>query len=53
MDREVCKFLDSLNYDYKKDLFIVTDISNYDNVYVNNKVYTSGYGTIKENLYIY
>lgn len=41
-----------LNYNYELNEFIVTDISNYDNVYVNNKVYTSGYGTIKENLYI-
>lgn len=41
-----------LNYNYELDEFIVTDISNYDNVYVNDKVYTSGYGTIKENLYI-
>lgn len=41
-----------LNYDYKTNLFIATDISNYDKVYVNDKVYTSGYGTIKEKLYI-
>ena len=41
-----------LNYNYELNEFIVTDISNYDNVYVNNKVFTSGYGTIKENLYI-
>lgn len=41
-----------LNYDYKKELFIVTDISNYDKVYINDEVYTSGYGTIKEKLYI-
>ena len=41
-----------LNYDYDKELFIVSDISNYDKVYVNDEVYTSGYGTIKEKLYI-
>lgn len=41
-----------LNYDYENNLFIATDISNYDKVYVNDKVYTSGYGTIKEKLYI-
>jgi len=41
-----------LNYDYDKASFIVSDISNYDKVYVNDEVYTSGYGTIKEKLYI-
>lgn len=41
-----------LNYDYETNNFIISDISNYDKVYVNDKVYTSGYGTIKENLYI-
>lgn len=41
-----------LNYDYETNSFIVTDISNYDKVYVNDKVYTSGYGTIKEKIYI-
>lgn len=41
-----------LNYDYETDKFIVSDISNYDKVYVNDEVYTSGYGTIKEKLYI-
>ena len=41
-----------MNYDYDKETFIVTDISNYDTVYINDEVYTSGYGTIKEKLYI-
>lgn len=41
-----------MNYDYVNNQFIITDISNYDKVYVNNKVYTSGYGSIKEKLYI-
>lgn len=41
-----------LNYDYEKETFIVNDISNYDKVYVNDEVYTSGYGTIKEKIYI-
>lgn len=41
-----------LNYDYDKEVFLISDISNYDNVYINDKVYTSGYGTIKEKLYI-
>ena len=41
-----------LNYDYESNSFIVTDISNYDKVYINDEVYTSGYGTIKEKLYI-
>lgn len=41
-----------LNYDYETNSFIVTDISNYDKVYINDEVYTSGYGTIKEKLYI-
>ena len=41
-----------LNYDYETNKFIVSDISNYDKVYVNDEVYTSGYGTIKEKLYI-
>ena len=41
-----------LNYDYNKESFIVSDISNYDRVYINDEVYTSGYGTIKEKLYI-
>lgn len=41
-----------LNYDYKNNKYVVTDISNYDKVYINNEVYTSGYGTIKENIYI-
>ena len=41
-----------LNYDYNNNLFVVSDISNYDNVKINDKVYTSGYGVIKENLYI-
>ena len=41
-----------LNYDYENNEFIISDISNYDKVYINDKVYTSGYGTIKENLYI-
>ena len=41
-----------LNYDYEKETFIVTDISNYDKVYINDEVYTSGYGTIREKLYI-
>lgn len=41
-----------LNYDYDSELFIISDISNYDKVYVNDEVYTNGYGTIKEKLYI-
>ena len=41
-----------MSYSDKDDLFIVKGISNYDKVYVNDEVYTSGYGTIKENLYI-
>lgn len=41
-----------LNYNYKKESFIVSDISNYDDIHINDKVYTSGYGTIKEKLYI-
>lgn len=41
-----------LNYDYKNNKFIVSDISNYDKVHINDEVYTSGYGTIKEKLYI-
>lgn len=41
-----------MNYDYETNKFIITDISNYDKVYVNDEVYTSGYGTIKEKLYI-
>ena len=41
-----------LNYNYETDEFIVTDISNYDNVYINDKAYTSGYGSIKEKIYI-
>lgn len=41
-----------MNYDYNEEKFIITDISNYDKVYINDEVYTSGYGTIKEKLYI-
>lgn len=41
-----------LNYDFENDKYIVSDISNYDKVYINNEVYTSGYGTIKESIYI-
>ena len=41
-----------LNYDYETNEFIISVISNYDKVYINDNVYTSGYGTIKENLYI-
>jgi len=41
-----------LNYNYDVESFIVSDISNYDKVHINDKVYTSGYGTIKEKLYI-
>ena len=41
-----------LNYDYNINSFVVSDISNYDKVYINDEVYTSGYGTIKEKLYI-
>jgi len=37
---------------YIDNEYIISDISNYDKVYVNDKVYTSGYGSIKENLYI-
>ena len=39
-----------LNYINNK--FVINDISNYDKVYINDKVYTSGYGSINENLYI-
>ena len=41
-----------LNYNYRTNEFIISDISNYDKVYINDDVYTSGYGTIKEKLYI-
>lgn len=41
-----------LNYDYDSNTFYITDISNYDKVYVNDLVYTSGYGSIKEKLII-
>lgn len=41
-----------MNYDYETNKFIITDISNYDKVYINDEVYTSGYGTVKEKLYI-
>ncbi|MBQ3021381.1 MAG: hypothetical protein IJD92_04060 [Bacilli bacterium] len=41
-----------LNYSYEDDIFIINDISNYDKVYINDKVYTSTYGTIKEKIYI-
>ncbi len=41
-----------LNYDYETNTFYITDISNYDKVYVNDLVYTSGYGSIKEKLII-
>lgn len=41
-----------LNYDYDTNTFYITDISNYDKVYVNDLVYTSGYGSIKEKLII-
>lgn len=41
-----------LNYDYKTNTFTISDISNYDKVYVNDLVYTSGYGSIKEKLLI-
>ena len=41
-----------LNYDYKSNTFIISDISNYDKVHINDEVYTSGYGSIKEKLYI-
>lgn len=41
-----------MNYDYINEVFVITDISNYDKVYINDEVYTSGYGTIKEKLYI-
>ena len=41
-----------MNYDYNSECFIITDISNYDKVYINDEVYTSGFGTIKEKLYI-
>lgn len=41
-----------LNYDYDSKSFVVTDISNYDKIYVNDEVYTSGYGTIREKIYI-
>ena len=37
---------------YVKNEFVISDISNRDKVYVNDKVYTSGYGSIKESLYI-
>ena len=41
-----------MNYDEVKNSFVISDISNYDKVYVNDEVYTSGYGSIKERLYI-
>lgn len=41
-----------LNYDYETNTFTISDISNYDKVYVNDLVYTSGYGSIKEKLLI-
>ena len=41
-----------LNYDYETITFTISDISNYDKVYVNDLVYTSGYGSIKEKLLI-
>ena len=41
-----------LNYNYEMDEFVITDISNYDKVHINDEVYTSGYGSIKENLYV-
>ncbi len=41
-----------MNYDAKLDSFIIDDISNYDKVYINDDVYTSGYGEIKQNLFI-
>ncbi len=41
-----------LNYDYETNTFSISDISNYDKVYVNDLVYTSGYGTIREKLLI-
>ena len=41
-----------LNYDYELNKFVISDISNYDKVNINDKVYTSGYGTIKEKIYI-
>jgi len=41
-----------LNYNYETKEYIITDISNYDKVYINDEVYTSGYGTIKEKIYI-
>lgn len=37
---------------YINNEFVISDISNRDKVYVNDKVYTSGYGSIKESLYI-
>ena len=41
-----------LNYNYKNNEFIISDISNYDKVHINDEVYTSGYGSIKEKLFI-
>ena len=41
-----------MNYDYNEERFIVSDISNYDKVNINDEVFTSGYGTIKEKLLI-
>jgi len=41
-----------LNYNYVTNEFIISDISNYDKLYINDNVYTSGYGSIKEKLYI-
>ena len=41
-----------LNYDYETNTFTISDISNYDKVYVNDLVYTSGYGSIKEKVLI-
>ena len=41
-----------LNYDYNTNSFIISDISNYDKIHINDEVYTSGYGSIKENVFI-
>lgn len=37
---------------YENGLFILNDLSNYDNVSLNDEVYTSSLGIIKENLFI-
>lgn len=38
--------------EYKNNLFIVSDISNYSDISIGDLVYTSGMGNIEENIYI-